>query len=88
MLSSTQQLHKIADIVKCYNMKNSILAFILFSVFGLTRAPSHNPARVYLSPLHLLGRHDNDPRVLLEHHPPEVTDGVLQAALRGDVALL
>ena len=42
----------------------------------------------HLSPLHLLGCHDNDSWVLLKHHPPEVTDGVLQTALSGDVALL
>ena len=42
----------------------------------------------YLPSLHLFGGHDNDSRVLLKHHPPEVTDGVLQAALSGDVALL
>lgn len=41
-----------------------------------------------LSSFHLFGRHDDDPRVLLKHHPPEVTDGVLQAALSSDVALL
>lgn len=41
-----------------------------------------------LSSLHLFGGHYNDARVLLKHHPPEVTDGVLQAALSGDVALL
>lgn len=44
-------------------------------------------SQTHLSSLHLFGRHDDDPRVLLEHHPPEVADGVLQAALGGDVAL-
>lgn len=42
----------------------------------------------HLAPLHLFGGHDDDPGVLLKHHPPEVTDGVLQTALSGDVALL
>lgn len=42
----------------------------------------------HLSPLHFLGRHDDDAGVLLEDHPPKVGDGVLQAALCGDVALL
>lgn len=42
----------------------------------------------YLPSLHLFGGHDDDSRVLLKHHPPEVTDGVLQTALSGDVALL
>lgn len=43
---------------------------------------------VYLPSLHFLGCHDDDSGVLLEHHPPEVADGVLQAALRSNVALL
>lgn len=42
----------------------------------------------HLPPLHLLGGHDDDPGVLLKHHPPEVADGVLQTALSSDVALL
>ncbi len=42
----------------------------------------------HLSPFHFFRGHDDDSRVLLKHHPPEVTDGVLQAALRGDVAPL
>lgn len=56
---------------------------------GLTL--SHSSVRhrfAHLSSLHLFGGHDNDSRVLLKHHPPEVTDGVLQTALSGDVALL
>lgn len=42
----------------------------------------------HLSPFHFFRGHDDDSSVLLKHHPPEVTDGVLQAALRGDVAPL
>lgn len=45
-------------------------------------------AGTHLPSLHLFGGHHDHPGVLLEHHAPEVTDGVLQAALRGDVALL
>lgn len=41
----------------------------------------------YLPSLHLLCGHDNDPRVLLEHHPPEIIHRVLQAALSGNVTL-
>lgn len=44
--------------------------------------------RTYLPSLHLFGGHHDHPGVLLEHHAPKVADGVLQAALRGDVALL
>lgn len=42
----------------------------------------------HLATFHLFGRHDDDPGVLLKHHPPEVADGVLQTALSSDVALL
>lgn len=42
---------------------------------------------VYLPSLHFLCGHDNDSRVLLEHHPPEVIHRVLQAALSGNVTL-
>ena len=38
----------------------------------------------YPPPLHLLGRHDDDVRVLLVDHLPEVHHRDLQAALRGD----
>lgn len=41
----------------------------------------------HLAPLHLFGSHDDNPGVLLKHHPPEITDGVLQTALSSDVAL-
>lgn len=44
--------------------------------------------RTHLPSLHLFGGHHDHPGVLLEHHAPEVADGVLQAALRGNVALL
>lgn len=55
----------------------------------LPQAAESIPSRVtHLAPLHLFGGHDDDPGVLLKHHPPEVADGVLQAALGGDVALL
>lgn len=47
-----------------------------------------NRNRTYLAPLDLFSRHNNDTRVFLKHHPPEVTYCVLQAALRGDVASL
>lgn len=42
--------------------------------------------RLYAHPasLHLLGGHDDDVRVLLVEHLPEVHHRVLQAALRGD----
>lgn len=53
----------------------------------LPRASPRSRA-THLAPLHLFGGHDDDPGVLLKHHPPEVADGVLQAALGGDVALL
>ena len=48
-------------------------------------APGHF---AHLPSLHLFRGHDDDARVFLKHHPPEVTDGVLQAALSGNVALL
>lgn len=38
----------------------------------------------YPSPLHLLGRHDDDVSILLIHHLPEVVHRVLQAALGGN----
>lgn len=44
--------------------------------------------RTYLAPLDLFSRHNDDARVFLKHHPPEVAYCVLQAALRGDVASL
>lgn len=44
--------------------------------------------RTYLAPLNLFRRHNNDTRVFLKHHAPEVAYCVLQAALRGDVASL
>lgn len=40
--------------------------------------------RSHPASLHLLGGHDDDMRVLLVKHLPEVHHRVLQAALRGD----
>lgn len=40
--------------------------------------------RTHPASLHLLGGHDDDVRVLLVEHLPEVHHRVLQAALRGD----
>ena len=42
----------------------------------------------HLPSFHLLGRHDDNSGVLLPDHPPEVHDGIFEAALRGNVAFL
>lgn len=46
---------------------------------------STNRCVAYLASLHLLGGHDDDARVLLDHHEPEVSGGGRQTPLRRQV---
>lgn len=43
--------------------------------------------RAHNSVLHVLGEHDDEARVLLPHHAPEVHHGVVQRSLARDVVV-
>lgn len=43
--------------------------------------------RAHNSVLHVLGEHDDEARVLLPHHAPEVLHGVVQRRLARDVVV-